>query len=180
MVTPTVYPRDSWHTRFMFRRRIRPRPGQESVWDYPRPPRVEPATAPVRVVHNRVDLANTERALRVLETASPPTYYIPLDDVAMKYLHSTTGTTVCEFKGVASYFDLEVKARVSSRAAWTYQSPKEGFEELAGHIAFYAGRVDAAYVGEEKVTPQAGDFYGGWITGAVVGPFKGEPGTLGW
>ena len=95
----------------MFRRRIRPRPGQESVWDYPRPPRVEPAPAPVRVVHNSVDLANSERVLRVLETASPPTFYIPREDVAMKYLHATTGHTVCEFKGVASYFDLEVKAR---------------------------------------------------------------------
>jgi uncharacterized protein (DUF427 family) len=116
----------------MFRRRIRPRPGQESVWDYPRPPRVEPAPAPVRVVHNSVDLANSERALRVLETA------------------------------------------------WTYASPKEGFEELVDHIAFYAARVDAAYVGDEKVTPQAGDFYGGWITSNVVGPFKGDPGTLGW
>ncbi|CAN5492267.1 DUF427 domain-containing protein [soil metagenome] len=165
---------------FMFRRRIRPRPGQESVWDFPRPPRIEPAPAPVRVVHNSVDLANSERALRVLETASPPTFYIPRGDVAMKYLLPTTGTTVCEFKGVASYFDLEVKARVASRAAWTYESPKEGFEELVDHVAFYAGRVDAAYVGDEKVTPQAGDFYGGWITTNVVGPFKGDPGTLGW
>ena len=164
----------------MFRRRIRPRPGQESVWDYPRPPRVEPAPAPVRVVHNSVDLANSERVLRVLETASPPTFYIPREDVAMKYLHPTTGHTVCEFKGVASYFDLEVKARVASRAAWTYASPKEGFEELVDHIAFYAARVDAAYVGDEKVTPQAGDFYGGWITSNLVGPFKGDPGTLGW
>ena len=165
---------------FMFRRRIRPRPGQESVWDFPRPPSVEPAPASVRVVHNSVDLANSERALRVLETASPPTFYIPREDIEMKYLHSTTGTTVCEFKGVASYFDLEVKARVASRAAWTYESPKEGFEQLVDHVAFYAGRVDAAYVGEEKVTPQAGDFYGGWITSNVVGPFKGDPGTLGW
>ena len=164
----------------MFRRRIRPRPGQESVWDYPRPPRIEVASAPVRVVHNNVDLATTERALRVLETASPPTYYIPREDVAMKYLHTTTGTTVCEFKGVASYFDLEVNARVASRAAWTYVNPKEGFEELADLIAFYAGRIDAAYVGDEKVTPQSGDFYGGWITSNVVGPFKGDPGTLGW
>lgn len=164
----------------MFRRRIRPRPGQESVWDFPRPPRIEPAPAPVRVVHNSVDVANSERALRVLETASPPTFYIPREDIEMKYLHSTTGNTVCEFKGVASYYDLEVKARVASRAAWTYESPKEGFEELVDHVAFYAGRVDAAYVGDEKVTPQAGDFYGGWITGNVVGPFKGDPGTLGW
>ena len=150
------------------------------MWDFPRPPRIESAPALVRVVHNSVDLANSERALRVLETASPPTYYIPREDVAMKYLHSTTGNTVCEFKGVASYYDLEVKARVASRAAWTYESPKEGFEQLVDHVAFYAGRVDAAYVGDEKVTPQAGDFYGGWITSNVVGPFKGAPGTLGW
>ncbi|MGH2752037.1 MAG: DUF427 domain-containing protein [Actinomycetota bacterium] len=150
------------------------------MWDYPRPPRVEPASNTVRVVHYRVDLARSERALRVLETASPPTFYVPRDDVAMEYLHATSGHTVCEFKGVASYFDLEVNARVASRAAWTYDEPKEGYEELAGHISFYAGRVDAAYVGEEQVTPQAGDFYGGWITSVVVGPFKGGPGTLGW
>lgn len=150
------------------------------MWDYPRPPRVEPASEPISVMHNGVELARSERALRVLEKASPPTFYIPRDDVVMKYLHATTGHTVCEFKGVASYFDLEVNSRVASRVAWTYEDPKEGFEQLRGSISFYASRVDAAHVGDEKVTPQAGDFYGGWITADVVGPFKGEPGTLGW
>ena len=114
------------------------------MWDYPRPPRVEPASKPISVMHNGVELARSERALRVLEKASPPTFYIPRDDVVMKYLHATTGHTVCEFKGVASYFDLEVNSRVASRVAWTYEDPKEGFEQLRGCISFYASRVDAA------------------------------------
>jgi uncharacterized protein (DUF427 family) len=159
---------------------IVPRPGQESAWDYPRPPRVEPDTRLVRVELAGAVIAESSAALRVLETAGAPCWYLPPESVRTEMLRAASGTTVCEWKGVASYFDLVVRDRVVRRAAWTYLDPMPGYESLRGRIAFYAGRVDAAWVDEERVRPQPGAFYGGWITDDVVGPFKGEPGSEGW
>lgn len=152
----------------------------ESVWEYPRPPRVEPAQAPVRVELAGQVIAASTKALRILETSHPPTYYIPPDDVRMELLAKSERATFCEFKGQASYYSIVVGARLVRDAAWSYASPMGGYAALAGYIAFYPSRVDAAYVGDEKVTPQAGDFYGGWITSNLRGPFKGGPGTAGW
>jgi uncharacterized protein (DUF427 family) len=153
---------------------------KESVWDYPRPPRVEPCDRRVRVELGGEVIAESDRALRVLETSSPPTIYVPPEDVRVELLRPARGTTECEWKGTASYLDAVVGNRVRPRAAWTYREPKPAFEQLRDHLAFYAGRVDACYLGDERVTPQPGNFYGGWITAEIEGPFKGEPGTEGW
>ncbi len=152
----------------------------ESVWDYPRPPRVEPAARPVRVAFGGRDVAASTQALRVLETSHPPAYYIPPGDVARGVLAPSARRSVCEYKGVAHYWTLVVDGQESVDAAWSYPDPAPGYEELRGHLCFYAGRVDACYVGDEQVVPQEGDFYGGWITSDVIGPFKGGPGTFGW
>jgi len=153
---------------------------KESVWDYPRPPRVEPCDRHVRVELGGEAIAESDRALRVLETAGPPTIYVPVTDVREGALREAKGTTVCEWKGTASYFDAINGDRVRPRAAWFYPDPKPGYEQLRDHVAFYAGRVDACYLDDELVTPQPGDFYGGWITAEIEGPFKGEPGTEDW
>ncbi len=153
---------------------------QESVWDYPRPPRVEPTGKLIRVIFNGETVAETQRALRVLETSHPPVYYIPPEDVRMALLTRTARRTLCEFKGVASYWSLRVGERVAENAAWAYLDPAPGYEALKGYLAFYPGKVDACYVDGERVRPQEGDFYGGWITAEIVGPFKGGPGTEGW
>ncbi len=155
-------------------------PGQESVWDYPRPPRVEPVSDLIRVVFNGVEIARTQSAYRVLETSHPPTYYIPQADIAMQYLKQTTRRSFCEFKGAASYWSVEVNGRRSDDAAWMYAHPSSGYEVIQNHLAFYASRVDACFVGDEQVQAQEGDFYGGWITSKIVGPFKGAAGTWGW
>jgi uncharacterized protein (DUF427 family) len=164
----------------MSRQRVEPGPGQESVWDYPRPPRVEASDEAVEVVLGGVVVARTTRALRVLETSHPPTYYLPEASFSDGVLRPVTGTTYCEFKGTATYADLVTAARTAPRAAWTYPLPSLGFERLAGHVAVMPGSVDRCTVDGEVVLPQAGGFYGGWITSRVVGPFKGEPGTRGW
>lgn len=165
----------------MRRRRIEPGPGQESVWDYPRPPRVERVPQRVRVIFNGLTIADTTRALRVLETSSPPVYYIPRADIRMEALRESSGhATFCEWKGRATYYTVQVGERQARHAAWSYRSPAPGYEPIQDHLAFYAGPMDGCFVGEERVQPQAGDFYGGWITSTIVGPFKGEPGTLGW
>ena len=161
-------------------RRVEPGPGQESVWDYPRPPRVEPVGLAVRVELNDKTIAHSTNALRVLETASPPTIYIPARDVATRYLEPAIGTTFCEWKGFASYFHVVVGEEKARRAAWHYPKPNHRYPQLRDHIAFYAGRVDACYIGDEKVRPQGGRYYGGWVTRNIVGPYKGEPGTEGW
>jgi uncharacterized protein (DUF427 family) len=127
-----------------------------------------------------VTLVSTNASVRVLETSHPPTYYLPITDFAAGILVPIDGTTFCEFKGVASYFDLVVGGQRIERAAWKYEDPSPGFESLAGRVALYASRVDECRVGDEVVIPQEGDFYGGWITKNVVGPFKGAPGTRGW
>jgi uncharacterized protein (DUF427 family) len=152
----------------------------ESVWDYPRPPRVEPVSFHITVTHRGVTLVSTNASVRVLETSHPPTYYLPIDDFAKGVLVPVDGNTFCEFKGVATYFDLVVGDERIERAAWTYENPSPGFESLAGKVALYASRVDECRVGDEVVIPQEGDFYGGWITRNIEGPFKGAPGTRGW
>ena len=152
----------------------------ESVWDYPRPPRVEPSTRRIRVVLGDVTVADTTRAFRVLETSHPPGYYIPPGDVLNEYLRPSRRRTFCEFKGQASYYDLVVDKRVVRDAAWYYPDPAPGYEVIRDHLAFYPGRVDACFVDEEQVAAQEGDFYGGWRTADIVGPFKGGPGTAGW
>lgn len=164
----------------MFPQRIEPGPGQESVWDYPRPPRIEACAKPIRVIFNSVTIAETCRAMRVLETSSPPVYYIPPDDVRMEYLSRTSHGSVCEWKGRAAYCTVTVGDRRAENAAWCYPRPTDAFASIRAYLAFYAGMMDACFVDGERVAPQAGDFYGGWITHDIVGPFKGEPGTQGW
>ncbi len=160
--------------------RIDPGPGQESVWDYPRPPLLERARRRVRVIFNEEVVADSDAALRVCETASPPVYYVPRRDIRMELLSAVDHSSFCEWKGRATYLDLVAGDRSSSNAAWTYEEPAPRYAELRGHIAFYPGRVDAAFLDDELVRPQPGDFYGGWITHDIVGPFKGDRGTLGW
>ncbi len=160
--------------------RIEPGPGQESVWDYPRPPRVEPTAARVRVELGGVTIADTTRALRVLETSQPPAFYLPPDDVALEHLEPVARHTFCEWKGHADYWDVRVGDRVAASAAWSYPSPTPGFVAITGHLAFYPRLMDACWVDDEQVQTNEGDFYGGWITSTVVGPFKGAPGTGHW
>ncbi|MBI5931755.1 MAG: DUF427 domain-containing protein [Chloroflexi bacterium] len=155
-------------------------PQQESVWDYPRPPRLEPTSKRIKVVFNGIVVAETEHALRLLETSHPPSYYIPPEDIRMEYFSATTQRTFCEFKGSASYWTLKIGEVISENVAWSYANPSRGYEALKDYLAFYPSRVEACYVNDEKVTPQAGDFYGGWITSDIIGPFKGGPGTQGW
>jgi uncharacterized protein (DUF427 family) len=162
--------------------RIPPKPGQESVWDYPRPPRVDPSAKQVRVVLNGVTIATSRRAIRILETSHPPIYYIPPTDIQMIYLSLTQHQTFCEFKGMASYYTIIVGDKRLENAAWFYPQPSAGYEAIRNYVAFYAGRMDACYVDDERVVSQPGDFYGGWITADIVGPFKGDPqyNTRGW
>jgi len=157
-----------------------PGPGQESVWDFPRPPRVEPVTSRVVVRLGGRIIADTTDAVRVLETSHPPVFYLPHSAFVPGVLQPAEGQTVCEYKGVASYLDLVAADTRSTSAAWFYPSPRPGYTELLERIAVYPGRVDECTVDGERVRAQAGGFYGGWITSRVVGPFKGEPGTLGW
>ena len=159
---------------------VEPGPGQESVWDYPRPPRVEDSTRHIQVWFNGVLLAETRRAKRVLETSHPPTWYIPPEDVKLEHFRENEDSSWCEWKGLTHYYDVEVDGRRAPSAAWFYQMPTRMFDELRNHVAFYPHLMEACYVDGERVTPQAGGFYGGWITGDVVGPFKGGPETAGW
>ena len=154
--------------------------GQESVWDYPRPPRLEPVQDLVEITFGGVRIASTRRALRVLETSHPPSYYLPPDAFVPGSLRPASGRSVCEWKGTASYLDVVGGDRVASRAGWTYRHPTPAFSELADHVAVYPAAMDACTVAGEVVRPQPGGFYGGWITDRVVGPFKGAPGTEFW
>ncbi|MCA1307137.1 DUF427 domain-containing protein [Microbacterium esteraromaticum] len=154
--------------------------GEESVWAYPRPPRVERVLERVTISLGGVLIADTLDAVRVLETSHPPVYYLPAASFVSGALTPVQGTSRCEFKGEAAYFDVHGGTRSVHRAAWTYPNPTHGFRELKGRVAVYAGDMDACTVGGERVTPQPGRFYGGWITARVRGPFKGEPGSLGW
>ena len=152
----------------------------ESVWDYPRPPSVEPVPQRVRVVFDEVTIADTVAAKRVLETSHPPVYYLPPQDVRWDCLVPSPGRSWCEWKGEARYFDVEVNGRRVPRAAWAYPAPTAAFAEISDYVAFYAGPMDACFVGDARVVPQPGGFYGGWITPEIRGPFKGSPGTEGW
>ncbi len=153
----------------------------ESVWDYPRPPKIELFSGHVRIVHDNQNLADSNKPYRILETSHPPTYYIPFEDINMENLIQNSYSTFCEFKGRAGYFDLLTKS--SSRiknVGWFYPSPNRKYSNLINHICFYASKLDECWVNDEKVQPQKGDFYGGWITSNIKGPFKGGPGTFGW
>ncbi|MEV6212456.1 DUF427 domain-containing protein [Kitasatospora sp. NPDC051914] len=154
--------------------------GTESVWDYPRPPRVERSRRRVTVEFRGLLLADTKEALRVLETSHPPVYYLPSSAVAAGVLVPSWHRTWCEWKGAAVHFDLVVGEVRSENAVWSYPEPAPGYEALRGHLAFYPSRVDRCTVDGEVVVPQEGDFYGGWITSDLRGPFKGGPGTAGW
>jgi uncharacterized protein (DUF427 family) len=160
--------------------RIEPGPGQESVWDYPRPPVIVPCTAHVRVVHRGVTVVDTTRSVRVLETSQPPAFYLPPDDVRCDLLTPSPSRTVCEWKGAASYWNLVVDGDTVRDAAWSYEHPVATFEAIRGYLAFYARSVDECWVDDEQVVANPGSFYGGWITSKVVGPFKGDPGTSHW
>jgi len=160
--------------------RTEPGPGQESVWDYPRPPRIEPDTRHIRVIFNGETVADSTNTLRVLETSHPPVFYIPKDDVRTDLLTRTATETFCEWKGSATYWTVTVGDRTTSDVAWSYERPIDGFESITGHLAFYATRVDACYVDDEEIQTQEGGFYGGWVTQEIVGPFKGPAGTRGW
>jgi len=172
-------------------RRMRPEPDRpsglapnglayESVWDYPRPPKVVPEPRPVLVQAGDRRLASSTRAIRVCETAGGPVVYLPLQDVTVEMLVPSGGSgSWCEWKGAASYFDVVTDDRRSARAAWIYRDPSPGFEQLTDHLSFYPALVDC-FLDGEPVRPQAGGFYGGWITSEITGPIKGEPGSLGW
>ncbi len=159
---------------------ILPQPGQESVWDYPRPPRLEPVEKRIQIIFNGVAIADTQRAMRVLETSHPPTYYLPPEDLAQQYLIPSARSTFCEWKGSGSYYSVKVGEKEAIGVAWYYAEPTPNFMAIKNYVAFYAEPMDACYVDGEKVTPQPGQFYGGWITSNIVGPFKGEPGSWGW
>ena len=159
---------------------IAPGPGQESVWDYPRPPAVKPDSRLVTVAFAGVEIAHSSTAVRVLETSHPPAFYIPPEDVDTQFLEPSDHSSFCEFKGQAVYFNMRVADRISVNAAWSYPNPQPGYETIKGFFSFYPGKTDECTVGGQIVTPQAGDFYGGWITPEIVGPFKGEPGTISW
>jgi len=158
---------------------VEPGPRQESVWDYPRPPRLEEMEQTVEVRHGDVVIASTDRALRIVETASAPTVYLPPDDVAMEYLRRVDGTSRCEWKGEADYWSVVVGSERLDRVGWSYPDPFPPFEAVKDHLSFYPAALHCT-VGGERVRPQPGGFYGGWVTDAIVGPIKGEPGSGGW
>lgn len=160
--------------------RIKPGPGQESVWDYPRPPIIEPVSHRLLVIFGGEVIADTRKAYKYMETSHPPTYYFPPSDVKSGFLVPNPKVTICEYKGGARYYDVRVGDRVAEAAVWYYPTPKPGFEPIADYLAFYPQKMDECAVDGEKVDSQGGSFYGGWVTSNVVGPFKGGPGTTGW
>ena len=160
-------------------KRIEPGPGQESVWDYPRPPRLEDCSETIKVVVDGVAIAESNQTKRVLETSHPPVYYIPPEDVRSDLLRDAPGGSRCEWKGAARYWSVELEGEFLRQVAWSYDYPFPAYVEIAGYLSFYPDAVEC-YVDGERVQPQPGGFYGGWITSELVGPFKGEPGTQGW
>ncbi len=155
-----------------------PGPGQESVWDYPRPPALVPSDKLVEVKAGGETLAHSRRCLRVLETASPPTYYIPPADIDMRRLERAAGSSYCEWKGAAQYCTLVGSVR-GLPIGWSYAEPNPEYAEITNWICFYPSRTDC-FVAGQRVRPQSSEFYGGWITDDVIGPFKGDPGTGHW
>lgn len=170
--------------RVLARRRpdhiVVPGPGQVSVWGFPRPPRIEPVRSRVRVELGGKTIVDTSAALRVCETSSPPAYYIPTADIPPGCLEPSDRRSFCEWKGIATYWTVVVGERRVKDAAWSYPEPSPGYEPIKDYIAFYPRRMDACWVGEHRVQPQPGLYYGGWITPELVGPFKGAPGTEVW
>lgn len=165
----------------MFRpQRIEPGLGQESVWDYPRPPRLEDTDKHIQIIFNGVTFVDTHRPKRVLETSHPPNYYIPLEDIKMEHLLLTPQSSFCEWKGRAGYYTVRVGDKEAQNAGWFYADPTPAFASIKDYVGFYVHVMDACYVNQEKVQPQPGNFYGGWITSEIVGPFKGIPGSWGW
>jgi len=160
--------------------RIAPGPGQESVWDYPRPPALELSSRRVRALFNGETIFDTQRAMRVLETSHPPVYYVPPEDVKMAYFHPISRRSFCEWKGVAAYYTITVGDKTAEQVAWYYPEPTDRFAPIKDYIAVYPSRMDACYLDDEQVQAQPGDFYGGWITADIVGPFKGGVNTWGW
>ncbi len=173
--------RENWHWQGQARPPFAqiPTAQQESVWDYPRPPRLLPDSREVVIRWGSMEVARTRRSVRVLETAHPPTFYLPWEDVARQLLIPGHGSSFCEWKGPASYWSLVHEERRLERVAWSYPKPLAGGEPLAGCVAFYPASLDCRVDGS-RVKPQPGGFYGGWITPELVGPFKGEPGSEGW
>ncbi len=164
----------------MLKKKIKPGPGQESVWDYPRPPKLEPFRGHIRIVLGGEIIADSNQCFRMLETSHPPTYYIPVNDFTNGSLQEVDGSSLCEFKGLAHYYDIKSGQKVAQRAGWGYKKPSGSYPQLKDKVAVYAHQMDACYVNDELVQAQEGDFYGGWITKAIVGPFKGGIGTFGW
>ena len=152
---------------------IKPKKGQESVWDYPRPPKIDPDSREVLVIFANKIIARSTKAIRILETASPPTFYIPASDINSKYMSKAKGESKCEWKGEAIYWDVIVDKEKAARAAWSYPKPFSDYAKIKSYLAFYPSKVHC-YVNGEPVKPQPGGFYGGWITKEIVGPVKGE------
>ena len=160
--------------------KIEPKEGQESVWDYPRPPRLEPCNKHIKIIFNGVTIVDTKKAYRVLETSHPPSYYIPPEDIKMEYVQPSQKQSFCEWKGAGSYYTLSVKDKQVVNVAWYYPNPTPEFTAIKDYVAFYPDPMDECLVDGETVTPQPGNFYGGWITSDIVGPFKGGLGSWGW
>ena len=152
----------------------------ESVWDYPRPPKIEPFKGHVRIVHQESIICDSSRAFRILETSHPPTYYIPREDCSLDLLSINSHQSFCEFKGMAGYYDLMMQGTKQPNVAWFYSNPSTKYASIKNHLCFYASKLDKCLVNDERVQAQEGDFYGGWITKNIKGPFKGAPGTWGW
>lgn len=164
---------------------MRPKPdligkGQESVWDYPRPAIAQPSPSRIVIEHQGQTIADTSKSIRTLETSHPPSYYIPPEDVAPGLLRRAEGSSFCEWKGAAAYWDVVIGDTLLPRVGWSYPTPSETFSMLRDHVAFYAAPFDRCSVDGEKVIPQSGIFYGGWITSKLAGPFKGIAGSRGW
>ncbi|MBE9028964.1 DUF427 domain-containing protein [filamentous cyanobacterium LEGE 11480] len=154
--------------------------GQESVWDYPRPPQLEATTKHIQIIFNGETIADTQKAYRVLETSHPPTYYLPPEDINPYYLGPSARETFCEWKGSGNYYSVTVGDKTLTDVAWYYATPTAKFAAIKNYVAFYAAPMDRCLVDGEVVIPQPGQFYGGWITADIIGPFKGEPGSWGW
>ena len=155
-------------------------PGQESVWAYPRPAIAERCARRVQIIHKGITIADSKSSIRTLETSHPPSYYIPRADIAVDLLNASSTSSFCEWKGNASYWTVTVGGETFGSVGWSYANPSHDFEMLRDHIAFYAGPFDGCFIDGERVVPQEGGFYGGWITSHVAGPFKGVPGSRFW
>lgn len=155
-------------------------PGQESVWAYPRPAISQTCAQRVQIIHQGISIADTTNSIRTLETSHPPSYYIPRADIAVDLLRASSNSSFCEWKGNASYWNLNVGGEIFANVGWSYANPSPDFETLRDHIAFYAGPFEGCFIDGERVVPQEGGFYGGWITSHVAGPFKGVPGSRFW